>query len=65
MTDNEEDTLMRRRLSPTFTIEDTGDGFMLILTGEGHDATISVDDSLARDAADFILERQRFRAGRP
>lgn len=62
MHDDEEDSAMRRRVAPTLTIEDAGDGFMVILTGEGHDVTISLDDDVAHEVSRFISQRQEFRA---
>lgn len=50
-------------LAPGLTVDDQGDGFYLVMEGNGHDVTISLDDPIALALADFVHERLRIRTG--
>lgn len=50
-------------LAPRLTVEDQGDGFYLIMQGDGHDVTIELDDHIALALAEFVEERLRLRSG--
>ena len=46
-------------LSQDLSVEDTGDGFFIIVKGNGHDLTLSLDDDVAVRLAAFIASRRR------
>lgn len=48
-------------MAPGFVVEDSGDGFFLIIEGRGHDTTISLDDELALSIASYITRRRATR----